>query len=116
MAGRASGKWVAVALLAGAVAAAIGTCARFASDNPTSREVEILNAYEATAVFRGPQASRLRPGLPAKLSAQGWPRAVLGEVRAVEALPGGVRLRAVWSEPIAPDPAADWILSVEIVP
>ncbi|MCX7868887.1 MAG: hypothetical protein N2322_02950 [Terrimicrobiaceae bacterium] len=112
---RIRGKPLVLVLLAAAITAAAGTCSRFASDNPVTREVSQVSSAKVKAVFSGPGASRLRPGLPAKLSLRGSPQIFEGEVETVKTVARGVSAEIRFPTSL-PQSSQGWLLSVEIIP
>jgi hypothetical protein len=69
--------------------AALGTCRRFADDNPTTRDVRILSASRVVAVFAPEPARPIRSGMLAVSSVGGESRKYEGRVLEVRRT-GGV--------------------------
>ena len=112
---RLPGWTIALGLLLLGIAAGMGTCSRFTSNNLVTREVVRVSERGVVAVFPAAAAQRLRPGLPAKISAQGDSQLFDGEVIFLEAEEGVTRAQVRFSHPL-PFSAKDWVLSVEVVP
>lgn len=91
-----NGRLVVVALLALAVLASLGTCARFSSDNPLALEIRFTGGDRLLATFSEKTAQTIRPGMKATLTFAGrkdrfagWVQDVSGQ-EVLLTFPGGL--------------------------
>jgi hypothetical protein len=107
------GPIVVVCVVSAALIASVGTCSRLSGDHPTSRDARVAANQMVEAVFTGPSAARIRPGMLASWRTTGATKAVVGRVFQCEQAGEGFHVTATFSEELAGDPDAPGILTID---